>query len=186
MSQHNNHPSKTNDKVVIVIDLEDLFHGRGKHPENDPGVEIRYNFKIDGDPFQTEDRRPEGNKLMGIVGKSYEDFELFQRKKHGNDVILAQIDPHEKVDLGDYGIEYFVTKPRVYHFYIGQKRYETKHKSLTVRQILVDFAKVDPKEKTLARKEGGGYHEYHNLDEVIPLKDCPHFTIFDNEPCIVS
>lgn len=78
-------------------------------------------------------------------------------------------------------------KPKEYHFFIDQKKYETTSPSLTVRQILADFANVDPATKTLATKtSGGGFHEYKDLDEVISIEHPIHFTLFDNTPTQVS
>jgi hypothetical protein len=71
-------------------------------------------------------------------------------------------------------------------FFIDQKKYETDDQTLTVKQILVDFAKVDPERYTLALKKEGGYHEYENLDEVIEMKNGMHFSLFDKKPTPVS
>jgi hypothetical protein len=71
-------------------------------------------------------------------------------------------------------------------FFIEQKKHETQEESLTVRQILVDFAKVDPERYTLALKQQGGFHEYDNLDEPIEMKEGMHFSLFDKKPTPVS
>lgn len=71
-------------------------------------------------------------------------------------------------------------------FFIEQKREETDKSDLTVREILVNFAKVDPNRYTLALKEQGGFKEYDNLDEVIPMKEGMHFSLFDKKPTPVS
>jgi hypothetical protein len=71
-------------------------------------------------------------------------------------------------------------------FFIEQKKYETTEESLTVRQILVDFAKVDPNRYTLALKKQGGFHEFENLDEIIDMKEGMHFSLFDKKPTPVS
>ena len=71
-------------------------------------------------------------------------------------------------------------------FFIDQKKYETNDPTLTVKQLLVDFAKVDPERYTLALKKEGGYHEYENLEEVIDMKEGMHFSLFDKKPTPVS
>lgn len=71
-------------------------------------------------------------------------------------------------------------------FFIDQKKHETDDDTLTVKQILVDFAKVDPQRYTLALKKEGGYHEYENLEEVIHMKNGMHFSLFDKKPTPVS
>lgn len=67
-----------------------------------------------------------------------------------------------------------------YVFFIDKKQYDTEKPMLTARQILVDYAKVDPDKKTLVLKEGNDIHEY-KPDEEITMKEGMHFTLFDNE-----
>lgn len=71
-------------------------------------------------------------------------------------------------------------------FFIEQKKYETTESELTVRQLLVDFAQVDPDRYTLALKKQGGFEEFTNLDESIPMKEGMHFALFDKKPTPVS
>jgi hypothetical protein len=73
-----------------------------------------------------------------------------------------------------------------YVFFIDKSKHETEHASLTVRQILTEFARVDGSTNTLAIKEQGNFRELSNLDEMIDLKEGQHFTIFNNEPTPVS
>lgn len=71
-------------------------------------------------------------------------------------------------------------------FFIEQKKYETTESTLTVRQLLVDFAKVDPDRFTLALKKQGGFEEFENLDQEIVMKEGMHFSLFDKKPTPVS
>lgn len=71
-------------------------------------------------------------------------------------------------------------------FFIDQKKHETDDQTLTAKQILVDFAKVDLERYTLALKKKGGYHEYENVNDVIEMKDGMHFSLFDKKPTPVS
>lgn len=71
-------------------------------------------------------------------------------------------------------------------FFIGKDKFETNIAEHTVRDLLQNFAKVDPKTHTLALKEEGRTIEYKNLDEVITLKNGMHFGVFNNEPTPVS
>ena len=75
---------------------------------------------------------------------------------------------------------------KIYHFFIDKVKYETTSASLSVGQILVEYAKVNPVNKTLARKEAGGFHEYKNLDEIISIEHVIYFILFDNTPTQVS
>lgn len=71
-------------------------------------------------------------------------------------------------------------------FFIGKVKHETEKASLTVLEILVDFAKVKPEEKSLALKQGNDHHEYTNNDEIIEMKDGMHFVLFDKTPTTAS
>jgi hypothetical protein len=71
-------------------------------------------------------------------------------------------------------------------FFIEQKKHETSEQSLSIRQILTDFAKVDANRYTLALKNQGGFEEFENLDHVITIKDGMHFSLFDKKPTPVS
>lgn len=170
----------------LIIDLEEHVRENKQHPHADPGIIIKYRLKIDHETKLTDKRRLSGESILALVGKSSEQYRLFQLKHEHGHVHEVEIGPHEEVDFGVWGIEKFHTKEILYHFFIGKAEYKTPKPALTVRQILEDFAKVDPEKKTLAKKEAGGFHEYKDLDESIPLKDCPHFVLFDNEPTGVS
>lgn len=73
-----------------------------------------------------------------------------------------------------------------YNFFVDKTKYETDQQHLTVRQILVDFVKVDPATKTLAIKLEGDYRELTNLDESLDLHSAQHFGLFDNSTTQVS
>jgi hypothetical protein len=95
--------------------------------------------------------------------------------------------PNEKeVNLARPGIESFYSKKPVYTFYIEKKVFTTSEQFLTVRQLLVDFAKVDPGCNTLAEKKSGGFDEFKNLEEKLDLSHVRHFTVFNNTPTSVS
>jgi hypothetical protein len=97
------------------------------------------------------------------------------------------ISNEKEVNLARPGIETFYSKkPVIYTFYIDKKVFTTTEQFLTVKQILVDFAKVDPACNTLAEKTSGGFHEFKNLDEKLDLCGERHFTIFNNTPTTVS
>ena len=73
-----------------------------------------------------------------------------------------------------------------YVFFVEKAKFETEQSHLTVRQILVDFVRVDPATKTLSVKEQGGFRELTNLDESLDLGSALHFGLFDNSPTTVS
>ena len=57
---------------------------------------------------------------------------------------------------------------------------------LTVKQLIVDYAKEDPTKTTLALKEGNNLVKYTDLNQVVPLKNGMHFVLLHNEPTPVS
>jgi hypothetical protein len=178
--------NETQGSQESIFDLEDNFRKDQRHPEHDPGLVIRYKIKIDDQYHLVDHRHQRGSALLELANKSAEQFELFQIQRENGVVSTHLIPAHESVDLGTYGIERFITKVREFCFSVDKAKYTTPHEKLTVRQILVDFAKVSPENKTLAVKTDGGFHEYKNLDEEIDLRHCPHFTLFDNTPTGVS
>ncbi len=71
-------------------------------------------------------------------------------------------------------------------FFVSKEKFETERDTLTVKEIIVDFAKVNPEEKSLALKQGNDHHEFTNLDETIQLKEGMHFVLFDKTPTTAS
>jgi hypothetical protein len=71
-------------------------------------------------------------------------------------------------------------------FFIDKEKFEVKVKELTVRQLIVEYAKENPAQTTLGLKEGNLTKKFTNLDEVIHLKEGMRFVLFHNEPTPVS
>lgn len=71
-------------------------------------------------------------------------------------------------------------------FFIGKTKHETQEDTLTVKQILEDFAKVKLTEKSLALKQGNDHHEYTDVNEIITMKNGMHFVLFDKTPTTAS
>ena len=71
-------------------------------------------------------------------------------------------------------------------FFIGKKKYETEDSVLTVKQILEDYAKVNPEEKSLALVHGNDQPEYTDINEKITMKEGMHFVLFDKTPTTTS
>lgn len=91
-----------------------------------------------------------------------------------------------RVNLARPGIESFYSKKVEYKFFVDKQEYKTSSEKLTVRQILVDFAKKAEATNTLAEKQQGTFHEYKDLNELIVLSQVRHFVTFSNEPTTVS
>jgi len=173
-------------KEVIVIDIELYFNERRPHPEPHPHRVHHYRIKIDDISFTLTHHEVNERQLLGLVDKSPEKYQLFQVIREGEEEREREVHPDQTIDLSRHHVKIFFTREKTYCFFVGKKEYRTHHEELTVGQILVDFAKVSPTDKTLAEKKSGGVHEFTNLEEKISLKDCPHFTLFDNTPTGLS
>jgi hypothetical protein len=174
----------------IIIDLEDLFAKGHHHPEHDPGEVVYYRIKVDDQHHEVKHRHSTVSAILALAGKDPAHFNLLQSKGKQGHTELVPLKEGETVDFSTPGIEKFVTvlKPvKIYSFTIDHKEYKTEKSHLTVREILVGFAQVDPVNKELATKQpGSGLHHYKNLDEVISLEHSPKFTLFDLTPGTVS
>jgi hypothetical protein len=73
-----------------------------------------------------------------------------------------------------------------YVFFIDKQKFETSESHLTVRQILVDFAKVNPAENVLVLVHGNQMQELKDLEHVIEIHEGMKFTIFNQKPTPVS
>lgn len=69
-------------------------------------------------------------------------------------------------------------------FFVDQEKFVSPTETLTVRQILADYAEEDPASTTLVEKQGQVQHA--NLDEVIDLKNGMKFIVYHNTPTTVS
>lgn len=71
-------------------------------------------------------------------------------------------------------------------FFVDREKFESPTDTLTVRQILVEYAKEDPATTTLVEKVGHDTVKHTDLDEVIHLKNGMKFVVFHNGPTPVS
>ena len=72
------------------------------------------------------------------------------------------------------------------NFFIDKEKFETDQAELSVRALLVDFAKEDPTETTLAVKHGNDIDKFTNLDQLIAMENGMHFIVYHNTPTPVS
>jgi len=71
-------------------------------------------------------------------------------------------------------------------FFIDKQQFESGVADLSVRTLLVDFAKEDPAETTLVLRHGNELKKLTNLDEVIHLENGMKFLVYHNTPTPVS
>jgi hypothetical protein len=71
-------------------------------------------------------------------------------------------------------------------FFIDKEQFKSKNADLTVRTLLVDFAKEDPTQTILAMKHGNELKKYTNLDEVVHIENGMKFVVLHQTPTTVS
>ena len=76
--------------------------------------------------------------------------------------------------------------PSKKQFFIDNQHFETEADSLSVRSLLVDFAKDDPALTTLELKSGDRLTPLTDLDYMVEMEPGMHFVVFHNEPTQVS
>lgn len=77
-------------------------------------------------------------------------------------------------------------RPKRVVFFIDAEKFETEKKELSVRTLLVDFAKEDPAKTTLALRNGRELIKYTDLEQKIKMKDGMKFIVLHNDPTPVS
>jgi hypothetical protein len=71
-------------------------------------------------------------------------------------------------------------------FFIDKQQFKSDKADLTVRTLLVDFAKEDPTQTVLALKHGNELKKYSDLDEVIRVENGMKFVVLHQTPTTVS
>lgn len=71
-------------------------------------------------------------------------------------------------------------------FFIDKQQFKSEIEDLSVRTLLVDFAKEDPTQTTLAKKHGNDLTKYPDLDQVIHIENGMKFVVLHNGPTPVS
>lgn len=77
-------------------------------------------------------------------------------------------------------------KPKKTVFFIDAEKFETEKRELSVRALLVDFAKEDPTKTTLALKDGRELIKFTDLAQMIKMKNGMKFIVLHNDPTPVS
>ena len=71
-------------------------------------------------------------------------------------------------------------------FFIDKEKFETEEAALSVRTLLVDFAKEDTAQTTLVLKHGNETKKFANLDEMVTMENGMKFVVYHNSPTTVS
>jgi len=71
-------------------------------------------------------------------------------------------------------------------FFIDKQQFKSENPDLSVRTLLVDLAKEDPKQTTLASKHGNDLTKYTDLNQVIHIENGMKFIVLHNSPTPVT
>lgn len=160
------------------IDLEQ-YAARGEKP---PAAHT-YVIRIDDERHRANALSLTGRDLLALANKQPPDAYTIEQVTRGGE--RRVICPDQKVDLTAPGVERFATRAGV-TFYIDQEEEFTTTPTLTVREILTDYAKVDATQTTLVELRGAEQIKHPNLDERITIRPCERFAVYDNKPTPVS
>ncbi|MFN0279336.1 MAG: hypothetical protein ACKVRN_12135 [Pyrinomonadaceae bacterium] len=77
-------------------------------------------------------------------------------------------------------------KPKKTVFFIDAEKFETDKDELSVKTLLVEYAKEDPTKTTLALRDGRELIKFTDLAQLIKMKDGMKFIVLHNDPTPVS
>lgn len=78
------------------------------------------------------------------------------------------------------------TKKHEVVFFIDKQQFKSETADLTVRVLLVDFAKEDPTQTVLALKHGNELKKYSDLELVVHIENGMKFVVLHQTPTTVS
>lgn len=176
MTSDQKNPSPDQD-LAEEAELE-LYAARGEKP---PRART-YVLRIDDEKYRVNALSITGRGIAELANKPPEAYsiEQFTRGKKPRTIC-----PDQKVDLTAAGIERFVTRPGV-TFTIDQEECHAPTPTLSVREVLTDYAKVNPNLTTLVELRGDEQVKHPDLTESLPLRQCERFVVFHNTPTPVS
>lgn len=155
------------DQSIEVIDLEAY-----SKEDKKPPLGKKYKVKIDNEYFIFDHHIVTGREILEKAKMiPVECHTLYQKLKHCD---FKKIDPHEKVDLAEPGIEHFVVKPpEVFHYTVDGEPEMTDQKILNANQIL-ELAGLKPEDYYLVLIHPDGSQESFKDKPNEPIKmKCP-------------
>jgi hypothetical protein len=106
MARHEDHPQEGVEVVIIeIVELEE--HAR-QHGGEAPHAK-HYAFRVDKQRVVVDHPEVTGIEILASVGKTPDKFKLYQHKRGHQP---SRIEPHEKVNLREPGVERFTTMPK--------------------------------------------------------------------------
>lgn len=147
---------------------------------NDKGPPTHaYTVRIDDQQHRVPSPTLTRLEILALAGRRPPESHTVEMRLRGKRAVVC---PCDTIDLTQLGLEHFVTLPGV-AFFIDQQQVLSPTTTLTVREILATYAKVDPTLSTLVEKQGG---KHTDLDEVLTIAPCARFTVYHNTPTTVS
>jgi len=141
-------------------------------------------FFIDDKEFKTEQHHVTVKGLLvDFAGQEHPGTRLARRQ--GNELVVYEdVDEIIHVENGAKFLTEKVSKEVT--FFIDKEKFKIDEHHLSVKTLLVDFAKEDPTQTTLARREGNELVKYTNLEAIIHIKNGTQFIVLHNSPTPVS
>jgi len=141
-------------------------------------------FFIDDKEFKTDQHRQSVKGLLvDFAGQEHPGTLLARRQ--GNELLVYE-DAEEIIHI-ENGTKFLTEKvSKEVTFFIDKEKFKIDEHKVSVKTLLVDFAKEDPTQTTLARREGNELIKYTKLDEIIHIKNGTQFVVLHNSPTPVS
>ena len=106
-------------------------------------------------------------------------------RRQGNELVVYE-DVEETIHV-ENGTKFLTEKvSKEVTFFIDKEKFKADEHNLSVKTLLVDFAKEDPTQTTLARREGNELIKYTNLETIVHIKNGMQFVVLHNSPTPVS
>lgn len=166
------------DDIAEEVDLEQCA-ARGEKPPH----AHTYVIRIDDERYRVNALSITGRDLLTLAKKQPPEAYTIDQIMHGGQ--RRMICPDQKVDLTAPGVERFVTRAGV-TFFIDQEEVHASTATLTVREILTEYAKADAATTTLVELRGTEQVKHTSLDERLTVVCCERFVVFHNKPTPVS
>jgi len=141
-------------------------------------------FFIDDKEFKTDQHHQSVKALLvDFAGQEHPGTRLARR--HGNELVVYE-DVDEIIHI-ENGTKFLTEKiSKEVTFFIDKEKFKIDEHHLSVKTLLADFAKEDPTQTTLARREGNELVKYTNLEAIIHIKNGTQFIVLHNSPTPVS
>jgi hypothetical protein len=155
-------------EITETIDLEQ-FTRDGKVPPHGK----HYKVKVGETIVIFEKQVVTGREILEGAGYKHPECYWLYQKLKGCD--FEKIDPDEKLDLANGGVEHFAVKPtEVFHYFVDGEPETTDQKQMTPNQILGDAGLNPVKDYYLVRVNADGSQDSFKNSPEKPIKMvCP-------------